>query len=422
MHVDLESMIRALAAFDTPGEQAELCRRIYGSKLIVSMKAELETDLQNYELKNFWLKDAPILEPEPLPQLMFPDPVQFRVEVPKPLANKQIRPVEASLKSLPSPQRIKRGSGTVGQEMAPANGKRDKQSSEIISLIEENIVNLNKEEINSNDISGLDQAKTVITEILIYPRKFPNLFKSRLTLPPRGVLLFGPPGTGKTLLAKWIASECGSTFFNIRASTIFSKFIGESEKIVRTLFEVADRRSPSVVFIDEIDSVLGARSDSDHESTKRIKNEFLTALDGALTDQASQILFVGATNIPWSLDAAVLRRFPRKLFIPLPGVEARERLLRTELEKHEGRQLEPDLVNFHQIAELTHGYSGSDLFQALKDAAMRPVREFIAAGGTGRMRSVSTEDILKSIEIIKKTESENSLDKYSKWNLDHAMG
>ena len=137
--------------------------------------------------------------------------------------------------------------------------------------------------IKKDDIAGLSFVKMQIEEVLILPRLHPELFQSALTKPARGLLLFGPPGTGKTLLAKWIAAECGATFFNVNASTVMSKWIGEAEKTVKALFQLAADRQPSVIFLDEIDSLLSQRRDADNEASRRVKNEFLTSLEGADT-------------------------------------------------------------------------------------------------------------------------------------------
>ena len=227
--------------------------------------------------------------------------------------------------------------------------------------------------IKKEDIAGLNFVKTQIEEVLILPRLHPELFLSALTKPARGLLLFGPPGTGKTLLAKWIAAECGATFFNVNASTVMSKWIGEAEKTVKALFQLAAEKQPSVIFLDEIDSLLSQRRDADNEASRRVKNEFLTSLEGADTDSEEnllifyffvcklgsqgirhliccglalscladghkeRILLVGATNMPWDLDHAVLRRLPKRLYVPLPGKGARRSLLLTQLAKHNSR-------------------------------------------------------------------------------------
>jgi SpoVK/Ycf46/Vps4 family AAA+-type ATPase len=146
----------------------------------------------------------------------------------------------------------------------------------------------------------------------------PDIFTG-LRAPPKGVLLFGPPGTGKTMIGRAIASEAHATFFSISASSITSKWVGESEKLVKTLFAIARVKQPSVIFIDEIDSILCSRKEGEHESSRRIKTEFLIELDGTRTNGDEKILIIGATNLPEELDDAVRRRFVKRLYIPLPN-------------------------------------------------------------------------------------------------------
>ncbi len=205
-------------------------------------------------------------------------------------------------------------------------------------------------------IAGVEEAKRVLNEAVVLPSLRPDLFKG-LRAPPRGVLLFGPPGTGKTLLAKAVASESGFAFFSISASSLVSKYLGEGEKMVRALFAVARRLQPAVIFIDEIDSILSARKENEHEASRRLKTELLVQMDGASTDSDDRILVMGATNLPWyvrtgasrsgmrhlfaivfhlscqrkrhhrSLDTAVLRRMARKVYVKLPDSKAREGLI-----------------------------------------------------------------------------------------------
>ncbi|EER04577.1 Meiotic spindle formation protein mei-1, putative, partial [Perkinsus marinus ATCC 50983] len=189
--------------------------------------------------------------------------------------------------------------------------------------------------------------------------------------------------TGKTMLGRWIASKVNATFINVSASILFSKWIGESEKMVNTLFQVADHYQPTVIFIDEVDSILGARSEGDHESTRRLKNEFLAALDGITSRPESRILFLGATNLPWQIDAAALRRFPKKLYTPLPGIGARKYLITRLLDLHHASILTetPAGLNeevIHRVSESTEGYSGSDIKQLMCAAAIVPIREALA--------------------------------------------
>ena len=170
----------------------------------------------------------------------------------------------------------------------------------MVELIENEIMD-HGQPVGWNDIAGLEFVKKTVKEVVVLPLKRPDIFHG-LRAPPKGLLLFGPPGTGKTLIGKCIAHQSKSTFFSISASSLTSKWVGEGEKMVRALFAVARVHQPSVVFIDEIDSLLSSRSDTEHESSRRIKTEFLVQLDGASTVGEERILIVGATNRPQDLD------------------------------------------------------------------------------------------------------------------------
>ena len=178
--------------------------------------------------------------------------------------------------------------------------------------------------IKWDDIAGLEFAKKTINEIIIWPMLRPDIFTG-MRAPPRGILLFGPPGTGKTLLGKAIAAQSKATFLSISASTLTSKWVGEGEKMVKTMFAIAAIHQPSVVFIDEIDSLLCTRNDQDQEASRRIKTEFLVQLDGVNTfaGEEARILIIGATNRPNDIDEAVRRRLVKKLYIPLPNSAGR---------------------------------------------------------------------------------------------------
>jgi SpoVK/Ycf46/Vps4 family AAA+-type ATPase len=217
------------------------------------------------------------------------------------------------------------------------------------------------DEVRWNEVAGLDVAKNSLLETVVYPLRRPDLFTG-LREPPKGMLLFGPPGTGKTMLARAAATESRCTFFSIKASSLTSKYLGESEKLVRALFAVAKLLAPSIIFVDEIDSILGQRSGStEHEATLRIKTEFLIswgdlqrAVAGrdTMNRESNMVLVLAATNMPWALDEAARRRFEKRLYIPLPDANTRAAHLRTLLD-HQKHNLSADDIDV--LAFLTEG-------------------------------------------------------------------
>ncbi|EPS65718.1 hypothetical protein M569_09059 [Genlisea aurea] len=224
-----------------------------------------------------------------------------------------------------------------------------------------------------SDIGALDEIKESLQELVMLPLRRPDLFNGGLLKPCRGILLFGPPGTGKTMLAKAIANEAGASFINVSMSTITSKWFGEDEKNVRALFTLAAKVSPTIIFVDEVDSMLGQRTRvGEHEAMRKIKNEFMSHWDGLLTKTGERILVLAATNRPFDLDEAIIRRFERRIMVELPSVESREKILKTLLSKETVEDLD-----FKELASMTEGYSGSDLKNLCVTAAYRPVRELI---------------------------------------------
>ncbi|KAH8584840.1 katanin p60 fidgetin family AAA ATpase [Cryptosporidium sp. chipmunk genotype I] len=230
--------------------------------------------------------------------------------------------------------------------------------------------------ISWDDIVGLEQAKTSLKEAVILPAKFPELFQGKLK-PWKGILLYGPPGTGKTFLAKACATEMKGTFLSISSADLTSKWQGESEKLIKALFDVARERAPSIIFIDEIDSLCSSRSEQENEATRRIKTEFLVQMDGVNSNSSNNnnfkpILVLGTTNIPWEIDSGIRRRFERRIYIPLPDEESRVLLIKNGL-KSINHSLTDDDVN--HIAKMTHGYSSSDVSILIKDALFEPIRK-----------------------------------------------
>ncbi|XP_028752017.1 uncharacterized AAA domain-containing protein C16E9.10c [Neltuma alba] len=263
--------------------------------------------------------------------------------------------------------------GTSGKKQETRGKKEVRPDNQHEGHIREELIPANEIGVTFSDIGALEEIKESLQELVMLPLRRPELFKSGLLKPCRGILLFGPPGTGKTMLAKAIANEAGASFINVSMSTITSKCFGESEKHVRALFSLAAKVSPSIIFIDEVDSLLGSRArHGEHEVTRRIKNEFMTHWDGLLTKQDERILVLAATNRPFDLDDAIIRRFERRIMVGLPSVEAREIILKTLLSKENTENLD-----LKEIAVMTEGYTGSDLKNLCTAAAYRPVRELI---------------------------------------------
>merc|ERR1712227_1194362 len=201
-----------------------------------------------------------------------------------------------------------------------SDSESDPEKKKMAKKLEGAIV-MEKPNVKWSDVAGLDAAKESLKEAVILPIKFPHLFTGNRK-PWRGILLFGPPGTGKSFLAKAVATEANnSTFFSVSSSDLVSKWLGESEKLVKNLFEVAREKKPSIIFIDEVDSLCSSRSDNGSESARRIKTEFLVQMQGVGNDNDG-ILVLGATNIPWVLDAAIRRRFEKRIYIDLPEAPA----------------------------------------------------------------------------------------------------
>lgn len=229
--------------------------------------------------------------------------------------------------------------------------------------------------VTFDDIGALENVKDTLKELVMLPLQRPELFcKGQLTKPCKGILLFGPPGTGKTMLAKAVATDAGANFINISMSSITSKWFGEGEKYVKAVFSLASKIAPSVIFVDEVDSMLGRRENpGEHEAMRKMKNEFMVNWDGLRTKDKERVLVLAATNRPFDLDEAVIRRLPRRLMVNLPDAPNREKILRVILAKEE---LALD-VDLEAVANMTDGYSGSDLKNLCVTAAHCPIREIL---------------------------------------------
>ncbi|KAL9029506.1 MAG: hypothetical protein Q9196_002260 [Gyalolechia fulgens] len=289
------------------------------------------------------------------------------------------------------------------------------------------------DEVHWDDVAGLDVAKKALKEAVVYPFLRPDLFMG-LREPARGMLLFGPPGTGKTMLARAVATESRSTFFAISASSLTSKWLGESEKLVRALFSLAKALAPSIIFVDEIDSLLSARGgSSEHESTRRIKTEFLiqwSDLQRAAAGKQqsgkdkqegdpSRVLVLAATNMPWAIDEAARRRFVRRQYIPLPERHVRESQLRTLLSHQKHNLSQSDI---QVLVELTDGYSGSDITALAKDAAMGPLRslgEALLYMSMDEIRPIQFADFEASLINIRPSVGKEGLQEFEDWAKEY---
>ncbi|OQE47112.1 hypothetical protein PENCOP_c001G06312 [Penicillium coprophilum] len=267
--------------------------------------------------------------------------------------------------------KVAQGSGKGGKE-DDDNGE-DAEAKKLRSALQGAILS-DKPNVKWEDVAGLENAKEALKEAVILPIKFPHLFTGKRQ-PWKGILLYGPPGTGKSYLAKAVATEANSTFFSVSSSDLVSKWMGESERLVKQLFNMARENKPAIIFIDEVDALCGPRGEGESEASRRIKTELLVQMDGVGKDSKG-VLILGATNIPWQLDAAIRRRFQRRVHISLPGLNARIKMFMLAVGSTPCQMTQND---YRQLAELSEGYSGSDISIAVQDALMQPIRKIQGA-------------------------------------------
>ncbi|GLH05023.1 Spastin [Gryllus bimaculatus] len=293
---------------------------------------------------------------------------------------------------------------------------------DLIDMLERDIVQKNPN-IHWDDIADLHEAKRLLEEAVVLPMWMPDFFKG-IRRPWKGVLMVGPPGTGKTMLAKAVATECCTTFFNVSSSTLTSKYRGESEKLVRLLFEMARFYAPSTIFIDEIDSLCSRRgSESEHEASRRVKSELLVQMDGISSnseDPGKIVMVLAATNFPWDIDEALRRRLEKRIYIPLPNSDGREALLRINLREV---KLDPD-VDLKEVAARLKGYSGADITNVCRDASMMSMRRKIAGLRPDQIKQLPKEELDLPVSVLdfeealakcNKSVSKEDLEKYEKW-------
>merc|ERR1711871_514454 len=267
-------------------------------------------------------------------------------------------------------QEERKNSGPTPAPSSGGGGKHDDANQQLQSALQSTLVS-ERPNVKWDDVAGLEAAKTALKEAVILPAKFPQLFTGKRR-PWKGILLYGPPGTGKSYLAKAVATEAASVFFSVSSADLVSKWQGESERLVKNLFQMAREQKPSVIFIDEIDSLCSSRSEGESDSARRIKTEFLVQMQG-VGKTHDGILVLGATNVPWELDPAMRRRFEKRIYIALPEADARAYMAKLHLGKETPHNLSEE--NFKTIGIKTEGYSGSDLSTTVREALMEPLRE-----------------------------------------------
>eukprot|EP01035_Chromulina_nebulosa_P019338 gene19338-25202_t len=274
-------------------------------------------------------------------------------------------------------------------------------------------------------IGALNGPKQTLYEAIVMPMLIPEFFVG-IRQPWKGILLYGPPGTGKTLLAKAVSSMNNLTFFSCSSSSLISKWRGDSEKIINCLFQSARCMSPSIIFIDEIDALVSIRQSDEHEASRRMKTEFFAQMDG-ITNQndSGRVIVLAATNCPWDLDTAILRRLEKRIYVPLPNSQARCDIFSIYL-----KDLTIDSkIDINNLAELTENYSGADIFVLCREAAYAPMRRLLSNhssneivdmrdNGTLITPIITEDDFLDAIKAIKSSVSKDSIKLYESWSKE----
>lgn len=298
------------------------------------------------------------------------------------------------------------GGGATTEGNGSGNGKPNS----------EELVVTEKPKVNWEEVVGLETAKKAVKEAIVYPVQRPDLFPLGW---PRGILLFGPPGCGKTLLAAAVATEIDANFYSIDAASIMSKWLGEAEQNVAKLFGSARKSSnegkPAIVFVDELDSLLGQHS-NEVGGEIRVRNQFLKEMDG-IVDKGKNlhVYVIGATNKPWDLDWAFIRRFQKRILVPLADHATRLSMLKLY---SSNLQIDND-VDLHELARLSEGFSGSDIRDVCQSAQLKLIGEFFESGKAmdkeAKPRALTMADFRQILEERKPSVSLDMLSMYNRW-------
>ena len=315
-------------------------------------------------------------------------------------------------------ERIKALQGAVAP-IEPRNEARDVEgakSTEGGKSSYEELILAEKPNIKWEEVVGLDNAKKAVKEAIVYPVQRPDLFPLGW---PRGILLFGPPGCGKTLLAAAVATEIDASFLSVDAASIMSKWLGEAEQNVAKLFgsvrKSTQEGKPAIVFIDELDSLLGKHS-SEVGGEVRVRNQFLKEMDG-IVDKGKNlhVYVIGATNKPWDLDWAFIRRFQKRILVPLPDHHTRLMMFKLYTSH---LKLATD-VDLHELGRISEGFSGSDIRDVCQSAQLKTIGEFFESGQAtdklAKPRSLTMDDFRQILEERKPSVSLDMLALYNRW-------
>ena len=307
---------------------------------------------------------------------------------------------------------------------APGDSDADKseagissEEQELIDMISGTIVT-ESPNVRWDDIAGLENVKQAVREAIVLPIAKPELFTGARR-PWSGILLFGPPGCGKTLLAKAAATECKATFFSASSADLLSKWLGESEKLISGLFKVARLKAPSLIFMDEIDSVATKRGEgSESGGERRVKTQLLSEIQGLKSGGGKPLLVLGATNRPWDIDTAMLSRFEKRVHVPLPDLKGRAGIFKIHTEGVDSALTDEDFI---ELGVRSEGYSGRDIANVCREVIMMPVRELDMSGlledseKEVKVRDITVKDFKKALKKVKPMTNEVLLKQYNAW-------